>query len=157
MDDILFYRQAIIHDLPYIVELLAQDELGQNREVLAQILDHRYRDAFERINIDPNQYLMVVENSEGIVGSCHLTLMPSLTFMGSTRLQIESVRVKDNHRGHGIGEGMINQAYEYGKSQGASIIQLTTNKERPRAKQFYERLGFVASHEGLKMKIISNA
>jgi len=149
----LSHRQATFHDLSRIVELLAEDELGKTREFLSdtQKLDQRYGDAFERINNDPNQYLMVVEEGDQIVGTCHLTLMPSLTFTGSTRLQIEAVRVSAEKRGQGIGAWMMAQAIYFGKSQGATIIQLTTNKKRPQAKEFYESLGFISSHEGMKL------
>lgn len=149
----LTHRRATVHDLPLIVELLAQDDLGTTRETLSKELDSRYLDAFDLINGDLGQYLMIVEHSDKIVATCHLTLMPSLTFMGSTRLQIEAVRVSMDTRGQGVGEWMIKQAIDYGKSQGATIIQLTTNKKRPRAKQFYERLGFKASHVGLKLLV----
>jgi ribosomal protein S18 acetylase RimI-like enzyme len=77
--------------------------------------------------------------------------MPSLTFTGQTRMQIEAVRVSEQFRGQKIGEWMMNAAINYGKSKGASIIQLTTNKKRLRAKKFYEKLGFEASHEGMKL------
>lgn len=94
---------------------------------------------------------MVVTNAEQqIVATCHLTIMSSLTFIGSTRMQIEAVRVSSLYRGQHIGEWMMNAAFAWAKANNAAIIQLTTNKQRPRAKQFYERLGFVATHEGMK-------
>jgi ribosomal protein S18 acetylase RimI-like enzyme len=77
--------------------------------------------------------------------------MPSLTFLGSTRMQIEAVRVSEKYRGQKIGEWMFNQAIEYATANNVSIIQLTTNKKRPKAKHFYEKLGFEASHEGMKL------
>jgi len=143
-------RKATLSDLPAIITLLIDDELGENREINHEQLDQRYLDAFHLINTDPNQYLMVVTNPIDIVGTCHLTLMPSLTFTGSTRLQIEAVRIAKKHRGQKIGEWMMSQAIAFATSNNAHIIQLTTNKERPRAKQFYERLGFKATHEGMK-------
>lgn len=149
----LLQRKAKLGDLPTIVDLLSEDDLGQHREVKREILDQRYIDAFHRIDIDPNQYLMVVTNPIDIIGTCHLTLMPSLTFTGSTRLHIEAVRVVKNYRGQKIGEWMINAAIAFAKANNAMIIQLTTNKQRRRAKQFYERLGFKATHEGMKYYI----
>lgn len=146
----LHHRKAIIDDLPTIVALLLDDVLGKKREAHSEKLDQRYIDAFSHIDIDPNQYLMVVTSNDEIVGTCHLTLMPSLTFIGSTRLQIEAVRVSANHRGQKIGEWMMHESFKFAASNGASIIQLTTNKERARAVQFYERLGFEATHEGMK-------
>jgi ribosomal protein S18 acetylase RimI-like enzyme len=150
-------RKATINDLPTIIALLADDELGQKRENsnASGTLDQRYIDAFHKIDNDPNQYLMVVELDGIIVGTCHLTIMPSLTFTGSTRMQIEAVRVHPKYRGKKIGQWMIEQAILYGKSRGASIIQLTTNKQRPDALHFYEKLGFSASHEGMKLQIKS--
>jgi ribosomal protein S18 acetylase RimI-like enzyme len=94
---------------------------------------------------------MVVENKDEIIGTCHLTIMPSLTFIGSTRMQIEAVRVADKYRGQKIGSWMFDQAIAYAKSMGVAIIQLTTNKKRRQAKKFYEKLGFEASHEGMKL------
>ena len=49
---------------------------------------------------------------------------------------------------------MMNAALEFAKLNNASIIQLTTNKQRTRAKRFYERLGFEATHEGMKKYLI---
>ena len=94
---------------------------------------------------------MVLENDGEVIGTCHLTLMPSLTFSGSTRLQIEAVRVKQSIRGQNLGSKMIEFAINWGKEYGATIIQLTTNKKRPDALRFYEKLGFKASHEGMKL------
>ena len=85
---------------------------------------------------------MVVEGFNEIIGTCHLIIMPSLTFTGKTRMQIEAVRVSEKYRGQQIGQLMMEQAISYGKERGAKIIQLTTNKYRPRAKKFYESLGF---------------
>jgi N-acetylglutamate synthase-like GNAT family acetyltransferase len=147
----LKYRRAEIDDIQVIVSLLLQDELGKTREITSDNLDKRYIDAFQRINDDPNQYLMVVEIDNKIIGTCHLTIMPSLTFTGSTRMQIEAVRVHQAVRGKQIGECMITEAFNYAKSQGVKIIQLSTNKQRPDALRFYEKLGFEASHIGMKL------
>ena len=144
-------RRATIDDLSAIINLLVEDELGQLREKASDKLDQNYMDAFALINIDPNQYLMVVEESSKIVATCHLTIMPSLTFTGSTRMQIEAVRVSEKLRGHKIGEWMVAKSIEYAKLRSASIIQLTTNIKRPRAKTFYERLGFESTHVGMKL------
>jgi ribosomal protein S18 acetylase RimI-like enzyme len=151
MIKLLTQRKATINDLRTIIDLLLEDDLGQTRESKKPELDQRYIDAFHRINIDLNQYLMVVENNGEIIGTCHLTIIPSLTFTGQVRMQIEAVRVLKQYRGQKIGEWMMHEAIKYGKSEGASIIQLTTNKKRASAKNFYEKLGFEATHEGMKM------
>lgn len=144
-------RKARVSDLQSILSLLVEDELGKSREIMTSVPDQRYIEAFNNIDSDPNQYLMVVEFDKQIVATCHLTTLYSLTFTGSTRMQIEAVRVSAKYRGQKIGEWMINSAIEYAKSRGVSIIQLTTNKSRTRAKQFYEKLGFESTHEGMKL------
>lgn len=151
MNQDLHHRKAIKSDLVQIINLLLEDELGKSRETQSTFLDQRYVDAFALIDQDPNQYLMVVEKDNQIIATCHLTLMPSLTFKGSTRMQIEAVRVSEKLRGQKIGEWMINKAIEYAKTKNAKIIQLTTNVQRPRAKNFYEKLGFKPTHVGMKL------
>lgn len=147
----LTHRKAIIADLPRLIELLLEDELGSTRESKSSAVHENYIKAFHKIDSDPNQYLMVVENGDEIIGTCHLTIMPSLTFIGSTRMQIEAVRIAGKYRGQKIGSWMFDQAISYAKENDVSIVQLTTNKKRPKAKHFYEKLGFEASHEGMKL------
>ena len=147
----LTHRKARIADLPSLIELLLEDELGASRESKSAGVHENYIKAFHKIDSDSNQYLMVVENGDEVIGTCHLTIMPSLTFIGSTRMQIEAVRVAGNCRGQKIGNWMMTQAIGYAKEHDVSIVQLTTNKNRSKAKNFYEKLGFQPSHEGMKM------
>jgi len=147
----LTHRKARVADLPHIIALLLEDELGQARESKSAAVHENYIKAFHKIDSDQNQYLMVVENGDGMIGTCHLTIMPLLTFIGSTRMQIEAVRVAGKYRGQKIGSWMFDQAISYAKENDVSIIQLTTNKKRPKAKHFYEKLGFEPSHEGMKL------
>ena len=146
----LNFRKAIFDDLSTIVQLLTDDDLGKHRETTGDKLDLCYEQAFALIDKDPNQYLMVILTDKEIVGTCHLTLMPSLTYRGSTRMQIEAVRVSKKYRGQKIGEWMMHQALQFAKENQVKIVQLTTNKLRPEAKRFYERIGFNATHEGMK-------
>ena len=106
----LTHRKARLADLHCLIELLLEDELGQTRESKSASLDGNYIKAFHKIDSDLNQYLMVVENGDEIIGTCHLMIMPSLTFMGSTRMQIEAVRVIQKYRGQKIGEWMMQKA-----------------------------------------------
>lgn len=147
----LIHRKAKLNDLAYILELLLEDELGKTRENNSRAINENYVKAFNKIDSDPNQYLMVVENNGEIIATCHLTIMPSLTFVGSTRMHIEAVRVFEKYRSLGIGKWMLDQAIVIAKENEVNIIQLTTNKKRSRAKQFYENNEFKASHEGMKL------
>jgi GNAT superfamily N-acetyltransferase len=132
--------------------MLANDPLGAMREDLQH--PEKYEKAFDIITNDNNQELIVVENEKGeIIGTFQLTYIQYLTHQGSIRVQIESVRVRDDQRGKGIGEKMFQWAIARAKEKGAHLVQLTSDKKRPDAIRFYEKLGFVASHEGFKLAL----
>lgn len=148
------FRKATKVDVPTIVKMIANDQLGSTRENYKEPLSLQYYTAFERIDADPNQELIVVENNEaGIIGTFQLTFIQYLTYEGGVRAQIEAVRVKEDMQGKGVGQQMIKWAVERAKERNAHLIQLTTDKQRPEAHRFYETLGFKASHEGMKMHL----
>jgi ribosomal protein S18 acetylase RimI-like enzyme len=140
-------------DLPMIVAMLADDTIGHGREDGRMPLDKRYEDAFAAIENDRNQYLAVVEQETRIVGCLQLTFIPGLTRLGMWRGQIEGVRIASDHRGEGLGEQMVQWAIETCRTHGCGLVQLTSDKQRPDAIRFYEKLGFVASHEGMKLAL----
>ncbi|MEN8236756.1 MAG: GNAT family N-acetyltransferase [Pseudomonadota bacterium] len=152
----IIFRRAEIADLPAIIGLLCQDELGSNRESQGTSSYPLYEKAFKQISKDPNQYLLVAENNDAIVGTCHLTFMPSLTFKGSMRMNIEAVRVHADWRGKGLGEKMLQHAVNMAKERECKIVQLATNKQRHLAQSFYEKLGFQATHVGMKLCLDEN-
>ncbi|MFT7035116.1 MAG: GNAT superfamily N-acetyltransferase [Cyclobacteriaceae bacterium] len=145
-------REAVIADLPCIVKMLSNDELGKLRELYEDPLPQSYYNAFGKIDADPNQLLVVVahENKE-IIGTLQLTIIPYLNYQGSSRALIESVRVRDDFTGKGIGANLIQWAIDKAKNEGAYIVQLNSDKQRPDAIRFYEKLGFKATHEGFKL------
>lgn len=51
----------------------------------------------------------------------------------------------------GLGKQMIEWAVKKSQELGCHMVQLTTDKKRPEALEFYKNLGFSASHEGLKL------
>ena len=115
-------------------------------------LPDKYLIAFENINGDENQELIVVENNKReVIGTLQLSFIQYLTYRGGIRGQIEAVRIRKDHRGTGLGTEMFEWAINRAKKRGAHLLQLTTDKKRPDALRFYENLGFNASHEGIKM------
>lgn len=145
-------RKALKDDLFSIVQMLADDELGSQRENFQSPLPSSYLQAFEHIDSDSNQELMVVENDQGaIVGTFQLTFIQYITYQGGLRAQIEAVRIRKDQRGEGLGSRMFEWAINRAKARGAHVFQLTTDKKRPQALKFYESLGFTATHEGMKM------
>jgi GNAT superfamily N-acetyltransferase len=140
-------RRATAADLDAIVALLADDMLGAGREKPG---DPAYAAAFAAIGADPNQLLAVAEEAGRVVGCLQLTFIPGLSRLGMWRGQIEGVRIAASHRGAGLGRRMFEWAIEACRARGCGLVQLTTDKARPDAHRFYESLGFVASHEGMK-------
>lgn len=147
----LKFRLAKKEDVPGIVGLLADDELGKKREKFQDPLPQSYWEAFAHIEGDPNQELTLVFKEEELLACFQLSFIQYLTYQGGMRAQIEAVRVNSKYRGKGIGKIAFEYAIERAKNKGAHVLQLTTDKKRPEALRFYESLGFTASHEGMKI------
>jgi len=147
----LTFREAKESDLTVLVNLLADDELGQQREDTSVPLNEAYLLAYDQINSDPNNELTVVEAEHKIVGMLQLTFIPYLTHIGSWRCLVEGVRIHKDYRGAGLGTAFFEWAINRAKIKKCGLVQLTSDKQRPDAIRFYEKLGFSASHEGFKL------
>jgi len=147
-------RRAELADLPAIVGLLANDPLGSSRETEVEEADLQpYLDAFRAVDDDPAQLLVVVSAEHDVVGTMQLSFIPGLARGGALRAQIEGVRVDEPYRSQGLGGAMFEWAIAEAQRRGCALVQLTTDKARTDAHRFYERLGFIASHEGLKLEL----
>jgi GNAT superfamily N-acetyltransferase len=149
----LEFRQAKSADVAALVAMLADDELGEQREDNSSPLNPAYEAAFANINKDPNNELVVVEADDKIVGMLQLTFIPYLTHIGSWRCLIEGVRIHSSCRGQGLGGRFFEWAISRAKVRGCNLVQLTSDKLRPDAIRFYEGFGFKATHEGFKLKL----
>lgn len=151
MSQTVIFRQAARADLEPIVALLADDALGAGREDASLPLNSAYIDAFAAIERDQNQLLVVAEAAGRVVGTLQLSFIPGISRQGMMRGLIEAVRIADDQRSAGLGRAMFEWAIAACRDRGCALVQLTTDKSRPDAHRFYERLGFVASHEGFKL------
>ncbi|MCX6498379.1 MAG: GNAT family N-acetyltransferase [Arthrobacter sp.] len=148
-------RSAVREDLPAILTLLADDQLGYEREGAADLAP--YEKAFDAIDADPSHLLLVGElapergGGSCVVATFQLSFLPGLSRRGSWRAQLEAVRVARELRGQGVGAAMVQWALAESRRRDCSLVQLTTDKSRAAAHRFYERLGFAASHEGMKL------
>jgi GNAT superfamily N-acetyltransferase len=148
---LVIFREATRHDLPAIIALLADDVLGKARDFT--VVDEAYERAFADIDADSRNHLIVADDGGEIVACMQITYIPGLGRHGSERSQIEAVRVRSDRRGHGVGRDMMVWAIEQARQRGCAMMQLTTDKSRLDAHRFYTRLGFVASHEGMKLPL----
>jgi GNAT superfamily N-acetyltransferase len=148
----MIFRKATIEDIPFIVDMLANDKLGRTRESYQDTLSENYSTAFQNISEDSNQELIVVEDfDKSIIGTLQLSFIQYLTYQGGIRAQVEAVRVREDKRGNGLGKKLFKWAIHRASEKGAHLLQLTTDKRRPEAINFYEKLGFSSSHEGMKL------
>jgi GNAT superfamily N-acetyltransferase len=147
-------RKARRGDVLPIIKLLANDLLGKQRESFQEPLPEHYYIAFSDIDNDKNNYLIVVEdNNKIIIGTLQLTIITYLTYQGGRRGQIEGVRIDEQYRGKGVGKFMIEWAINKSRETGCHLVQLTMDKKRFETIEFYKKLGFVASHEGMKLHL----
>jgi GNAT superfamily N-acetyltransferase len=145
-------RRATRADVMPIVELTVADQIGPPRDDPGDRAP--YLAAFDRIDADPAQLLVVVDDAGSeVVATLQLTFIPGIARRGGTRAQIEAVRVRSDLRGRGIGGALFAWAVEQARERGCALVQLTSNKERVDAHRFYGRLGFVATHEGYKLRL----
>jgi GNAT superfamily N-acetyltransferase len=152
MSDVIF-RLAKRGDLPDIVRMLADDNLGSQRERYDDPLPESYIKAFEQIDADPNHELIVAEYDGEVIGTLQLMFLPSISAQGGLRAEVESVRVDSEYRGKGVGSEMMKWTIDRAKQRSAHVVQLTTHRSREDAHRFYERLGFKGSHLGMKLNL----
>lgn len=145
------FRKANEEDLQTIVRLLADDELGSQRECYEEPLPADYYEAFAAIEVQAGNQIILAIDAQTVIGCLQLTIIPGLARKGMKRAQIEGVRVDQRYRGKGVGEALFKDAIAIAKSEECGLVQLTTDKQRDDAHRFYNRLGFLASHEGMKL------
>lgn len=144
-------RRAVEADLPALIALLADDVISAARETPDDLAP--YYAAFAEVEADPNQMLMVMTRAGALVGTLHLTRMPSLMRRGRPRANVEAVRVASSERGQGLGARLMAWADEQAKDWGCALVQLTSSNARLDAHRFYERLGYAPSHIGFKKEV----
>lgn len=149
--DAATFREAVRTDLPAIVALLADDTFGKARNPAFDAEMARYERAFDDILADGNNGYIVAEQDGKIIGCYQLTFIRGLSYTGGARAQIESVRIASDLRGSGLGSAMMRDAIERAEARGCVLVQLTTDVRREHTRRFYERLGFAASHHGMKL------
>ena len=149
----LEFRRARASELPTLVDMLADDDLGRGRERAGADLHPDYLAAFEAISAHPDHELLVAVEGEQVLACLQTSFLPGLSRRGMWRGQVEGVRVARGARGRGIGNRLVREAINRCRARGCRLVQLTSDKRRTDAARFYESLGFVASHEGFKLDL----
>jgi len=146
----LTFRKAVEADLPFIVRLLTDDAVRVTDDRPDEPFHPRYVAALRELGADPNQLMMLAVLGGETVGTVQLTFISGISGLGTKRCLVEAVHIAPAHRNKGLGTQMIDWAIEQARERGCGMVQLTSNKKRLDAHRFYERLGFLKSHEGFK-------
>lgn len=147
----LSIRPARPGDLPALIALYGDDDLGRTREATEP--DEAYQSAFNAVHADPNHLLVVGERDGVIAATLLLSFIPGLSRHGAWRAQIEAMRVAQALRGLGLGKALLDWAIEEARRRGCTLVQLTSDRRRADAHRFYERAGFEPTHLGFKMTL----
>ena len=146
-------RAATRDDVPAIVRLLADDALGAQRELLEEPVAQVYLQAFDDMAAQPGNDLLVAVFENQVIGCLQLTMITGLSRRGVKRAQLEGVRVSSTHRGEKVGEQLVQYAIARALAAGCGLVQLTSDVSRLDARRFYEKLGFKATHIGMKLPL----
>lgn len=145
------FKIATKDDLKDIVAMLADDELGKTRESVSDTVEEKYLQSFKDIEAQSGNQILLAVDGEAIIGCLQLTFIPTLARGGQKRAQIEGVRVHKEHQKKGVGRALFEEAIRLSKENHCGIVQLTTDKRRGGAHEFYHKLGFEVTHEGMKL------
>jgi GNAT superfamily N-acetyltransferase len=148
----MIFRTATRSDLAAIIALLTDEEAVLDPSTIE--VDEAYAKAFEAIDADERNEMMVLDEGDGTVLGClQLTYIPGLGRHGEERALIEAVRIRADRRGAGLGRELLVRAIDRARGRGCTLVQLTSNKRRVEAHRFYGSLGFVRSHDGFKLPL----
>lgn len=146
----LTFRKAVESDLPFIVKLITEDAVRVTDDKPDEPFHPRYVTALRELEADPNQMMVVAVLDGETVGTLQLTFIAGIAALGLKRCLVEAVHISPAHRSKGLGSEMMQWAIAQARDRGCGMVQLTSNKKRLDAHRFYERLGFLKSHEGFK-------
>ena len=149
----LFIKDAEERDLRGLINLLYDDDLGNQKEDNTNPPIQSYKNAFDEIQSDTNNKIIIATINDKIIGMMQITFIPSLSIKGSKRCQIESVRIHKDYRNKGFGKKLIGKGIEMAMKKKCSIVQLTSNKKRKDAIKFYKKIGFSSTHQSFKLEL----
>jgi GNAT superfamily N-acetyltransferase len=109
----------------------------------------RYWDAVEETRRRRGDVLVAVVDDE-VVGVTQVMVFPHFQHTGGWCAELESVHVRGDMRGRGIGAQLLAAAEELARREGCYRVQLTSRNVRTDAHRFYEAQGFTAMSQGFK-------
>lgn len=142
-------RKAMLDDYDELCALIVEvDELHRNN------LPQRFREPkgptreweyYRSVITDENMGFFVAEDDGKLVGFVHVVVRESrdIPILVPRRYAvIDSIAVKEELRGTGIGRGLMERAHEWGLSMGVTEMELNVFAFNEDAVAFYRKLGY---------------
>ena len=145
----MLIRDACPDDLADVLRLLQEDTIREVSEDLSDL--GPYAAALGEIIKGPHSTVLVGEVDGEVVATAQVTWLRRLMYAGGLVCQVESLRVASCHRNKGLGAELMRWIIADARRRGCARMELTSNAQRVEARHFYERMGFRASHVGLKL------
>jgi predicted N-acetyltransferase YhbS len=130
---IVVVRSARVEDVDQLARLF--DELGhpQTEDALAR--------ALEAALADPRADVLVADDGGAVVGAATYFLVP-VVHDSRPWCRITALIVNEAHRGHGIGQRLVEAAEAAARDAACSRIEATSARHRSGAHRFYDGLGY---------------
>jgi GNAT superfamily N-acetyltransferase len=149
----LHLRRARRDDLVAVLRLIADNDVARARGTYVVEETPAVVAAFDAIAASADNELWVGEIDGTVAATAQLTFVPGLAHGGALRAIVESVHVRADLRGSGVGSRLMHGMLARARERGAAMLSLTSDRRRVDAHRFYERLGFAASHVGMKRDV----
>ncbi len=108
-------------------------------------------DAMAAIGRDPARHLLVGEVAGEVLGTVDLLIAPNLTHHCEPWAIVENVVVASRARRRGVGQALMDRAFEIARREGCYKVQLISGMQRGPAHLFYEDLGMEPRAQGFKI------
>lgn len=129
-------RRARIADLPALQALYVQ-LIPEERPRLADM-----EAALERMEASDQCAVFVAEDQNEIIGAFHLVIYDNLVRAPRRKAVIDSVIVRHDRRGAGVGRRLMAHAVAVAAEHGCCMVGVSTAFHRQAAQSFYDTLGF---------------
>jgi GNAT superfamily N-acetyltransferase len=97
--------------------------------------------------------VLIAEVNGEVVGVCQVLVFPHFQHTGGWCAELESVHVRSDLRGHGIGALLLAGAEALARERGCYRVQLTSRNVRSDAHRFYTTQGFEQTSQGFKKSL----
>jgi GNAT superfamily N-acetyltransferase len=94
--------------------------------------------------------VLVADVNGEVVGVCQVLIFQHFQHTGAWCCELESVHVRSDLRGQGVGAKLLAAAEALARREGCYRVQLTSRNVRIDAHRFYESNGFDQTSQGFK-------